>query len=81
MAKGIQVMGLRRTRYVGLAKTHLQHVLTTVAMNVARIVAWLKDEPLPKLRVSRFGALAPAYKAFRHSPTETISKQRPDKGL
>jgi transposase len=59
LAKGIQVMGLRRTRYIGLAKTHLQHVLTATAMNMSRIVAWLNDEPLPKLRVSRFGALAP----------------------
>lgn len=41
LAKGIQVMGLRRTRYIGLAKTHLQHVLTAAAMNMSRIVAWL----------------------------------------
>ncbi len=59
LAQGIQVLGLRRTRYIGLAKTHLQHVLTAVAMNVARLVAWLNDEPLAKLRVSRFAALAP----------------------
>ena len=58
LARGIQVLGLRRTRYIGLAKTHLQHVLTAVAINAARLVAWFKDEPLPKLRVSRFGALA-----------------------
>ena len=58
LARGIQVLGLRRTRYIGLAKTHLQHVLTAVAMNAARLVAWFNDEPLSKLRVSRFGALA-----------------------
>ena len=55
---GIQVLGLRRTRYIGLAKTHLQHVLTALAVNLARIVSWLKGEPLPKIRVSRFAALA-----------------------
>lgn len=60
LAKGIQILGLRRTRYIGLAKTHLQHVLTAVAMNFTRLVAWFNDEPLPKLRVSRFGALAPS---------------------
>ncbi len=60
LATGIQVLGLRYTRYVGLAKTHLQHVFTALAMNLARIVAWLKGEPLPKLRVSHFAALAPA---------------------
>ena len=59
LATGIQVLGLRRTRYIRLAKTHLQHVLTALAVNLARIVSWLKEEPLPKLRVSRFAALAP----------------------
>ena len=54
------LLGLRQTRYTGLAKTHLQHVFTAIAMNFARIVSWLKAEPLPKLRVSRFAALAPA---------------------
>lgn len=58
LATGIQVLELRRTRYIGLAKTHLQHVLTALAMNLARIGSWLKEEPLPKLRVSRFAALA-----------------------
>ena len=58
LAREIQVLGLRHTRYIGLAKTHLQHVLTVVAMNTARLVAWFNDEPLSKLRVSRFGALA-----------------------
>lgn len=60
LATGIQVLGLRRTRYIGLTKTHLQHVFTAIAMNFARIVSWLKAEPLPKLRVSRFAVLAPA---------------------
>ncbi len=34
-------MGLRRARYDGLPKTHLQHVLTAVAINLVRIDAWL----------------------------------------
>ena len=34
LARGMQVLGLRQTRYIGLAKTHLQHVLTAVAMDV-----------------------------------------------
>lgn len=59
LATGIQVLGLRRNRYIGLAKTYLQHVFTASAMNLARIVSWLKGEPLAKLRVSRFAALAP----------------------
>jgi transposase len=59
LATGIQVLGLRCTRYIGLAKTHLQHVFTALAMNLTRIVSWLKGEPLPRLRVSHFAALAP----------------------
>ncbi len=34
-------MGLRRSRYDGVQKTHFQHVLTAVAINLVRIDAWL----------------------------------------
>jgi len=34
-------MGLRRSHYDGLPKTHFQHVLTAVAINLVRIDAWL----------------------------------------
>ncbi|MFI1769161.1 transposase [Streptomyces sp. NPDC020800] len=33
--------GLRRTRYRGLRKTHVQHVLTALACNVTRIADWI----------------------------------------
>lgn len=59
LATGIQVLALRQTRYIGLAKTHLQHVFSAVAMNVRRLVSWLNGEPISKVRVSRFAALAP----------------------
>ena len=36
---GEQICGLYRSRYVGLAKTHLQHVATAAALNVARLDA------------------------------------------
>jgi len=39
LSQHIQLCGLRRARYVGLAKTHLQHVATAVALNVARLDA------------------------------------------
>ncbi len=44
--------GIRRTRYIGIAKTHLQHVLTAAAMNLARLVSWLDDVPKTKTRQS-----------------------------
>jgi IS5 family transposase len=50
--------GLRHARYRGLPKTHLQHILTAVATNCLRLVAWLDGAPLAKTRTSRFAALA-----------------------
>lgn len=46
------------SRYIGLAKTHLQHVLTSVAMNITRIVSWLMGISHAHTRISRFAALA-----------------------
>jgi len=40
-SQGVRRMGLRRARYEGLQKTHFQHVLTAVAINLVRIDAWL----------------------------------------
>jgi transposase len=37
ISQGTRSFGLRRARYVGQAKTHLQHVLTATAMNLVRI--------------------------------------------
>ena len=58
-ARSHRAFGLRRTRYRGLAKTHLQHVATAAAINVDRIVAWLDERPRATTRTSRFAALAP----------------------
>ncbi len=50
--------GLRRSRYIGLAKTHLQHLLTATAINLSRIVSWLQGTPRASTRTSRFASLA-----------------------
>ena len=50
----------RRSRYVGLPKTRLQHVLTAAATNLVRADAWLAGTPFAKTRTSRFAALRPA---------------------
>ena len=57
LAQALQIFDLRRCRYIGLAKTRLQHVLTAVALNLVRLEAWWTDQPLAKTRVSRFAAL------------------------
>jgi transposase len=44
IAQGVSVCGLRYARYVGLPKTHLQHLVSAAAINLIRIVAWY-DHP------------------------------------
>jgi transposase len=61
LSQGVRTFGLRRTRYRGLPKTHLQHVAIAAAINVERIVAWCDDRPRAMTRISRFAALAPAH--------------------
>jgi transposase len=52
LSYGIRACGLRRSRYIGLARTHVQHVLTAAAMNLARVARWLADEPRARTRRS-----------------------------
>jgi transposase len=60
LSQGVRAFGLRRTRYWGVAKTHLQHVAIAAAINIDRLVAWLDERPRAQTRTSRFAALAPA---------------------
>jgi len=60
LSQGVRAFGLRRTRYWGVAKTHLQHVAIAAAINIDRLVAWLNERPRAQTRTSRFAALAPA---------------------
>ena len=48
---------LRQARYVGLAKVHMQHLLTAIALNLVRVVAWLAEVPRARTRTSPFAAL------------------------
>jgi transposase len=54
LSQGIRACGLRRSRYRGEAKTHLQHVLTAAAINLVRIYHWLTGTPIAKTRQSSF---------------------------
>jgi transposase len=60
LSQGVRAFGLRRARYRGLEKTHVQHVATAAAINIDRTVAWLDKRPRAATRTSRFAALAPA---------------------
>lgn len=57
ICQAVQAFGLRRCRYRGTAKTHLQHVLTAAAINLVPVDAWRAGVPLAATRVSRFAAL------------------------
>jgi transposase len=58
ISQGVRGFNLRQCRYLGLAKTYLQHILTAAAINLERIYAWLEEIPLAKTRVSHFQKLA-----------------------
>ena len=57
IAQAVRGFGLRRSRYVGQAKTHLQHVATAAAMNLVRMTEWLAGACLATTRHSKFSAL------------------------
>ena len=59
LSQGVRGFGLRRSRYVGLAKTHAQHLFIAAAMNLSRIVNWLNDVPLAQTRRAAFERLMP----------------------
>jgi transposase len=55
--QAVRRCGLRRCRYIGQAKAHLQHVLTAAALNVIRLDDWWAGAPVSRTRCSRFAAL------------------------
>lgn len=61
ISQGTRAFGSRRSRYLGLPKTHLQHLATAAAMNLTRAVSWLEEEGRSKTSLYRspFAALAP----------------------
>ena len=63
LSQAVRNSGLRRSRYIGLAKTHLQHLLTATATNLLRAAAWLMGRPFARTRRSAFAKLAPTFAA------------------
>jgi transposase len=57
ISQGTRAFGLRRSRYMGLARTHLQHILAASAINLVRFARWKAAVPHAKTRTSRFAAL------------------------
>jgi transposase len=57
ISQGVRRCGMRRTRYRGLPKTHLDHVLTATALNCLRLSEWLAGAPKATTQHSRFARL------------------------
>ena len=58
LSQGVRAFDLRVSRYLGKAKTHLQHLLIATAMNVVRLFQWHMGDTPSMPRISRFAALA-----------------------
>jgi len=61
LSQGIRRFDLRQSRYLGLARTHLQQLLNATAMNIVRVIAWLRRDPDKERRRApgHFAQLAP----------------------
>lgn len=61
ISQGVRRSGMRRSRYIGLSKTHLQHLLIATAINIVRVMNWLdgqKPGQTPQSAFVRLYALA-----------------------
>lgn len=58
LSQAVRVIGLRRSRYIGLTKTRLQHVLCATTINLYRITNYLAELPIAHTRTSTFAAPA-----------------------
>jgi transposase len=57
-SQAVRRCGVRQCRYVGEAKTHLQHVLTAAAIDLVRVGDWLMGRRPAATRVTPFAQLA-----------------------
>lgn len=59
ISQATRTSDLRRSRYIGLVKTRLLHLLIATSLNFMRMAAWLADIPHAQTRRSAFAKLAP----------------------
>jgi len=63
LSRGVRRCGIRRSRYIGEAKTWLQEVFAATALNLLRAAVWLVDRPAKVTRTSPFVKLITAHAA------------------
>jgi transposase len=57
ISRSVRTCDIRRSKYVGLAKTHLQHLLSAASLNFVRVGEWLMGVPKATTRRSPFARL------------------------
>jgi transposase len=62
ISQGARRFDLRRSRYIGLARTHLQQTINATAMNLVRLAAWWRKgrSTPPKRPPGHFARLSPS---------------------
>lgn len=61
ISRSVRTCEVRRSRYIGLGKTHLHHLLSAASLSFLRVGEWLMGIPKAKTRRSPFARLmAPA---------------------
>lgn len=43
-SQAVRALGLRRSRYIGLPKTHLGHIAIVAAVNSIQLMSWLRGD-------------------------------------
>jgi transposase len=57
ISRAVRTCEVRRSRYVGIVKTHLQHLLTATSLSFLRVGEWLMGVPKATTRRSPFARL------------------------
>jgi transposase len=57
ISRGTRSTRLRRTRYIGLARVRLGHILTAAGLNLLRLGEWLLETARAKTRITPFARL------------------------
>jgi transposase len=63
ISRGTRATRLRRTRYRGLARVQLGHILTGLGINALRLGEWWLEQERPKTRITPFARVMAAAKA------------------
>lgn len=77
MAQAARICGVRRSRYVGQARTHLQRVNAVSTITIFYITVWLVDEIPAKTRISPFAALMAMVRLPDAIPIPTCHQYQP----